>query len=826
MPIPHVVLILSLLMAAPLPAAEPDLEFLSGLRRQQLFDLAEKYCQRELALQGNSPEREANLTIELIRSFALEAMSRPPEERAPIWQQARNAAAEFQRQHANHPRLFLIRVQDALTLLAQGELAQQEAEAAQAGPQAMALAAEQLRAAAKSLDTINDALDKEIPLRRSKPPAAEELSAEELVRLQFNVKLHLAKAQRLQALCYPPESRDRKALLLATLESLEAAVSRLDAEDELAARMRVVQMTCLRELGQLAEANNVWKLLDRDEVPGELRRAGLAEAARLLIAAKRPKEAIALLDDPQRADLAAASDVELDLARLEAALASAAAGDDKYRPQWQRTAAALAQRIDQVHGRAAGRRADQLVTSLLPQDATGSNIDLLVRVADNLYIKRQIDEALAAYDKAAAAATSAGNASREFELRYKAALVEQQEKHFAAAAARFERLAVELKNHPQAAEAHLVACWNKAQQAREDEAAATAYVSMLEEHISRWPQSTTADQARLWLGQWHQAHKQWEAAFAAYSEVSHTAQEFPVAVVAAGQCAREQLLELAAAGKQSTEAVTQAVNYFRSVAKLRDADDGVPQPAQNAAIVSADLAMAYLPDGHATAENVLREVLPTSGSPADAWQQEATSLLIAAIAGQTGRRAEAEQLLQSLAGDSGKLLALLDRLAATSQRASERTRQDLAALQLNVLDRLAADQPKFTAEQQQQLERLRAESLSQLGRRQEALNAYAALAKSSPNNGAIQAAYAELLGQSSDKANREAALARWRQIAARSAPRSERWCKAKYSIAVLQSQLGDRKSAATLCRYLLETPPGLEETGWQERFEKLQKQLE
>jgi hypothetical protein len=821
------ILLLIFLATARLKAADRDLDFVSGLRRLQLFDLAEKYCERELAKQNNSPQREAALAIELIRSFALDAMSRPPEERAPLWQQARDVAADFQRSHANHAHLLLIRVQDALTLLAQGELAQQEAEAANAGPQAMAAAAEQLRLAAKSLDTINDTLDKEIPLRRSKPPAMGELSADELVRLQFNVKLHLAKAQRLQALCYPVDSRDRKALLLATLESLDAAVSRLDSEDELAARIRVVQMVCYRELGQLNDAHRVWKLLDRAEVPAEHRRAGLAEAARLFIAARRPKEALALLDEPERAELTAAGDVELDLARLEAALAAAGTDDEKERAKWQRTAAALAQRIDQVHGRAAGRRADQLVTSLLPSDATGGNIDLLARVADNLYIKRQLEEALAAYDKAAAAANAAGNAGREFELRYKAGLVEQQEKHFAAATARFERLAIDLKNHPQAAEAHLLACWNKAQQARDDEAAATAYVAFLDEHLSRWPQSTTADQARLWLGQWHQAHAEWAQAYAAYSEVSHVAKEFPAAVAAAGKCAREQLAELAAQGQDVDEIASDQVARFVTIAKLRDPESKqTTEPARQAAIIAAELAMEYVSGGHSSAEKVLRATIDASADADTAWTTAATSLLIAAVAGQSGRREEAAKLLQSLAADSGSLLVLLDRLATTSKRTTERTRQDLAALELDVIDRLTNDKSSFNAQQQQELERLRAEALAQLGRRDEALQAYTALAKALPNNGAVQEAYAELLGDSTDKAAREAALARWRQIAAKSPPRSERWCKAKYSIARLQADLGDRQSAATLCRFLLETPPGLEDTGWKERFERLAKELQ
>ena len=58
--------------------------------------------------------------------------------------------------------------------------------------------------------------------------------------------------------------------------------------------------------------------------------------------------------------------------------------------------------------------------ALLPQDAVGGNVELTGGVADNLYVKRQVEEAIAAYDKAAAAAKQAGNMSREFELRYKA----------------------------------------------------------------------------------------------------------------------------------------------------------------------------------------------------------------------------------------------------------------------------------------------------------------------------------------------------------------------------------------------------------------------
>ncbi|MDX1947774.1 MAG: hypothetical protein SFU86_20420 [Pirellulaceae bacterium] len=72
-----------------------------------------------------------------------------------------------------------------------------------------------------------------------------------------------------------------------------------------------------------------------------------------------------------------------------------------------------------------------------------------------------------------------------------------------------------------------------------------------------------------------------------------------------------------------------------------------------------------------------------------------------------------------------------------------------------------------------------------------------------------------------DKGSLTAALSQWRIIASRTKPRTPRWFKAKYSVALAQLQLGDPAGAATLLRFLLETPPGLKGTGWEEAFTKL-----
>ena len=67
---------------------------------------------------------------------------------------------------------------------------------------------------------------------------------------------------------------------------------------------------------------------------------------------------------------------------------------------------------------------------------------------------------------------------------------------------------------------------------------------------------------------------------------------------------------------------------------------------------------------------------------------------------------------------------------------------------------------------------------------------------------------------------------RWRIIASRTRPRTPRWYKAKYSVALAQFKQGDRAAAATLLKYLLETPPGLKGTEWEARCTGLLRQCE
>jgi len=237
--------------------------------------------------------------------------------------------------------------------------------------------------------------------------------------------------------------------------------------------------------------------------------------------------------------------------------------------------------------------------------------------------------------------------------------------------------------------------------------------------------------------------------------------------------------------------------------------------------------LRFTSDGYAKAEAVLGTAMDGAPEPDPAWAGVAQSLLVIALAGQPGRRSQAEQVLLKIGGNSPeRLLEMLDGLAKIAESAGPQVKQELATLQLAIADRLASDPSHVASDKSQMLERLRAESLVLAGRRSEAVAAYAELVKKNPDSGIIQETYADLLLDGDDKTSCQAALDQWRRVAARSQPRTDRWFKAKYSVALALCKLGQRQQAADRIRYLQAIPPGLKDTSWEEDFSELLRRCE
>jgi len=812
--------------AAGADAPSTDRRFLAGLRERGLYELAEKHCTKRLADPALTETERAELTAELARALAEQAASSPPDERGPLWERAGRVTEQFIEQNPQSSRLLLVRLQAALTLLDRGELARQEAELLGGDPARFEAAKAHLRAAVGRLKTLDQEVEEQI--RRGPAPRPSEgdpLSPDQLQSLRNTIQYQLARAYRNQAMSYPAQSPDRANSLVKATRLLEF-LAKLPTADPLSYRSAIALVRCTRLLGEHEKAQRYIELLLRDEVPPAMRLSARAEAIELLLATDRLDQALKVASQPRAPGDPASP--ELDYAALEAFLAAwhaaVEAKDDDNTRAWQDRATRQVQTIESLHGPYWGRRAELRLAGYVRGAPVDANLDMLVRAAESAYRSGNLDEALAAYDRAQAAARQQGAADRAFELGYTAAAVEHQRGHHNRSLGRFRHLAKSNVQHAKAPQAHLLAVHHAAQLAREESPGALdLYVTLLREHLDTWPRGPTADEARRRLARLREHQRDWQGAIAAYTAISPAAEDYEEAVGGAARCYRAWLDQRKAAG-QPTEAVAgEAAAWFESL--VADAQGRPPErwsPLQRrAALEAARLRLGYTQSSYARAEGVLAAALGGAADAPDDWKSDARALLILSLAGQGKRTEAAEMLDQISSGPPEALLTMLDGLGRIAAEAPPDVRRELAELQLRTMGLLERGEQAPSALQRRALERLRARALADAGRTAEARAAYRALADAFPRDGEIQEAYAELLSAGEDRASLEGALERWRELERKSPARSPRWFRAKYSLAFLHYRLGSAEQAAKIITLLKVLHPDLGGPEMQAKFEDL-----
>ncbi|MHB8973095.1 MAG: tetratricopeptide repeat protein [Pirellulaceae bacterium] len=824
-------------------AASSDQRFVQGLVERRLFDLAVLECHNQLSRADLSALAHVDWTVELIRILSQQAANSAPTARAATWQAAHTAAADFLAQAADHPRRLLVQVQDALTSLAAGELARIEAEVAAEPQAAQELARTEIRQATRALEELDKQLTEQVARSSDRTDAADPLSGDELVAVQNHVRFQLARAFRNQALCYAPGSDDRVASLTMAVEQLNRTLRQLRADDPLVWQVYLDLATCQRLLGSVPQAQLALTAPLSDKAPADIQLRALAETAELAVAAGNPQQA---LDELKQARAAQnVSSAEVDFAQLEATLAlwkmAVDQKNDETAAQWQKQATAAVTALEQLHGPYWGRRGELELLRVAGTGSAVSSVEILGRTADNLYLKKQFDEAVLTYERAAQQARTAGDNKAAFTWESKAAAIEQQLKRYQRAAQRLERLALEQKTEPQAAETHLLAAWNEAQALRAETMDTQRYTALLEQHLTLWPDSPTSNVAREWLGKLRESESRWEAAVDAYRGIQPDAEQFSTNLPALTRCWERWIDQQPAASQEAAKMATDAARYFDDL--ILDPNQHSPNqhspnqhsPEQRwperwtdaqraAALASARLRLAYLHDGYVDAERALTAALQSTQDVDDAWRATAQSLLVLAIAGQPGRIDEANKLLEQLGtGSPDRLLEVVDGLSTLVKRAPPQLRSQLAQLQLTALEHLQNGNVRLDDTQRVRIDQVRAESLLAAGRNQDALQVYQQLAASQPDNGQVQIDYAQLLLESDDPATLSLAVTQWQKVLRRLRPGSDDWFRAKYSFALTlfqRNQQQDRATAGQQLRYLKATS-SVDQSPWKTKVDEL-----
>lgn len=800
-------LLIGLVGALPVCAQTADGPFLEGLRSRHLYRLANLYCEQRLGDDSLTDVERADLTIQWSRTLTAEALNSLPAERSEKWSGAVDLLEEFIAAHPNHPRSLLIQLQIALTTLTQGELASQEFELGLLGADSIELPRQLLREAIGQLESVDEELD---TLLRQPSTVDGTLSNNQLQSLKRNVCYQVAKAYRLQGLTYLAEPDDRVRSISLSLERLESLTQRT-TRDTLFWKSRIDEIIGLRLLGRFAEASARLDALDGQDPSSDIRIKLRTQRVRLLLSEHREVEAADLLQVSSDAPFETSADWQIAWLEVCLAMADKAASDENEQEVsvWQQRAVAVVEGIGRRHSLYWCRRAEAMLARSAEAGLGTGNLDILERMAIESARRGAWDDALAAYDVAAAKAVELHDNDRMFDLLFTAAVIEHHQLRYDEAIRRFRDLAHRLPENEQAPQAHLLATFDASQLVSSDEPTTQdRYLELLREHLSLWPGSKTASQAAWWLARIEEAQNHWLPAAEAYALVHADSEDHVAAVTGYGRCSRRRLENLSENERETTlVGITETLEAYYLDEQRQPLSPWTA--AGRAAVIEGATLSIFFRDDYASADRILSAALADATDASLEWISSARVLLVVAYAGGQ-KRDEAQQLLDLVtSGDPEQWIVLLTGLSAIIDDAPRPVQRELAHLQLQAITQLEPHRDNLSNAQQCVLDRTKAEALADAGRRSDALEAYEQAAEQYSNDAATQEGYARLLSAGDDRTTLDLAVGQWRLVVFHAEPQSSLWFRGKYELALVHFRLGHRDRAAQMIQLLRTLHPDL-----------------
>ena len=768
---------------------QTELEYATKLRELRLFRLAQLQCRQLLGRSDLESSTAARVTIELSKCLAAHALNSRPPQRDQLWSQAQSVLSDALRVETSAESKIPLQLQHALTTLMRAEFSRHAAEITARNDTDWQSARAQLRDAISQL--------KEVAREQRVPVNAGEASQGSTVRYQ------LARAYWNQALTYDSRSTDRINSLTLALEQLEPLATSI-AIDPLVWQSRLDRIRCYRLLEQYDKAKQLIA-----EMQGNNGSAGLAgelaaESVRLALDQGDPNTAAKLINQLQTDSELLPATPELALARIEAlvALSRQALDQDnkKASTQYREQATRLATSLADSHGTYWTLRGEMLIARLAERGAGQSDLDLLTAAARS-YLRRDLpDDAAEMFIQAARHAEAAGNSDDAFQFRYQAAAVDHQRGHLQPAIDRLRDVALKYPNQAKAATAHLLGIFDAAELYRQNTRqgleqgpqSLAQYRALLEEHLQHWPESETANQARLWLGRLLAATRQWDAAIEQYQAIELTSAQ-SLARYERLHETLAQVLDRAGAGQQLEDARA----WFSRQVEAALATGASPQ-AQRSLLEMARLHMLYEPTDYLMADASLRRALELSdNSSADTPLIHALMAVAAAGRDQLGIAEKELSLAVPLPPR-----ALAETLRGLQKVLDSRPNDDrLLDLIAEVAKLIVTYRDELSEDDQRLLEEASADVVSRSDPSR-ATAAYARLADTFPTHRRIQRRYAELLSLAQDRTSRDAALEQWRLVVRQCRPRTRDWFRGKLGVATAQYHLGNRRQAREIIELL------------------------
>lgn len=795
----------------PQAAAE---KFIDGLLKRRLFPLAVLACEERLTDNTLNPFDRVNTVVDLSRTYVAWAIQCSPQKKLQYWTQADSVLDYWLEKNQNSVFRLVIARQAANVALMRGRFARQLSAGTLNIEPARKEALQYLRESeALAKNAVNEVRKELIGSKRS------QLSKDALIRLQHVLERDLSQSWIEQALCFDSGSPDQ----IHALQQAEKIISRLATKrDPIDWESRVALLTCLR----LLEGKNNLKLFQEQakvfleenpsvDVQGKI----YLELARQEAQENRYIEAIDILNQP--VNYSAKIEAEVDFCELQIMLQAAGNAETKDTANWNQRAETQLELIEKLHDPYWLQRARALFGRLITIDQSQHGYALLARAAEGLYQAGQLTEAAKIYEDAAIKANTKGDYTKAFELYREVAMIFCEQKDFREASRRFHQLVVSYPQATDIAEAHLMAAYTLAQSLQDkSDQELPAYRVLLEEHLKRWPEHETSNQARFWLGRLLAALGEWSAARQRLFQVNPNSPWYPDAIGIAGRCCLQEcaLLEKNNNSNLSQQAAKLSNQLKAAAIILVDANSPMA-PTTIADTVTIE--MRYTSSPYAPALRLIQRGLESheKNDPVIHWRLKA--LEIEALVG-LGRYQEALGVLKEFSGSTELLVQLIFSLNnlenQTGESIDSKALNSIARVEMACFKKLH-DISRLP--NRKQLTFIKAKTLDRSGKSPEALSMLRKLASEYSEDGEIQMQYADMLIRQSDLENRREALQKYREVARRTRPQTSRWFAAKYGEAKARFLLGNPQNAAKTIQTLQILYPDLGGEQWRLRFKKL-----
>lgn len=816
-------------------AADDLSRYFQQLRQRGLFVVAEHYAVSRLADDRLAPDRRTDLVVELSRTLAEHAEYASPQQRDELWDRALQVVED---ELTRKPlRAELLTAQAAFLAATRARALRWEVTVAPEDEPLRARWQASLTRALQLLEALSEQLEAVLKSTR---------------RGEGQLALHEVRQLLLVARCDQGELlRDRAALRstddperASDLVDAAAAFQRGQAgnvDPRIAARSQIGLADCARLQRDFERSRKLCDEIEKrhPELPPDLRDAVDVCRVRIWLDEDRPLPGAEYLLRVRQARHVLSG--ELWLVQLEALLVLR----DLAR---QKGDAALVQNLEEEAQLALTRVAEQAGGSwtrlchLLwdrdrSQQTYGPELDRLMRAARADYLGGRLQPALENYRRAYSAAQQARLTPLACELQYTLGSILLEQDAFAEAAAEFQALASVQPAHARTAAAHLLAAYSlgRLYDAQRTQSRRTAYAAALEQHLMKFADDATADDARFMLAQLEEQRLQASKALPLYLAIATDHARYLLATLGAARCQEQILRRLLLLEREYVSFQTAAVfELRRRVAPWVESSDpwtadqgevvlrlvelqlhqsAVDYPGMTALLDRFDRARQTHADGALAAERW------------QALEDRALPLRMLALAG-AGRSLDSRALLSSPAlNEPARAYAVVQGLDRLTQSSKTPHFVDLIDLLLAVVERLVPQRERLAAGDRIAFDFIATRANLIAGRTAAGLRIATALQQQFAKDPARLEELARLVTHSTDRSARTLSLELWQQIERQTQAGSPPWLQARLGAIDMQRQLGDTAKARQLLNVTKLLYPQITDQALQQQLQSLDRTL-